>query len=259
MLSTIGFAAFGIIGLDQEWNKLANERDGHQASMKNRRYHLDKTEKTLRDMSNRQFASREDLEKTKNHLLYLKSSLVRLESQQGETIDFGQRVRKVHIFLAEFKSKLTGIYTQQGVKTLMKALLLSIDDLVEFLGDSKSGELINLIGDKKVVERIRQHTEPTDSNNLIEVMPPQFVDPETGEFLDFQPLESWDSESLKFLASFQQSQSHKNKDYRSLTKVLPYEGSHPESTDEIESEDKNNWFKLFQIMHNNNRVEQTKQ
>ena len=158
MLSTTGLAAIPIIELDKQWNKIANEREGLQASMENRRYQLDTTEKKLREMSNRKFTSEQYLETTKNHLSHLKNSLARLQSQQGDTIAFIGHIKKIYSFLAAFNSKVNGIYTHQKMKTLLKPLLDSVDDLVEFLRHSKSEELVSLIGDKKVVERIRQYT-----------------------------------------------------------------------------------------------------
>ena len=75
MLSTTGLTAIPIIELEKKRSKLANERDGLQASLENSRYQL----RMLRDLYNRRSALEQNLETKKNHLLYLKSSLVRLQ------------------------------------------------------------------------------------------------------------------------------------------------------------------------------------
>lgn len=120
----------------------------------------------LRDTLNRKFASKQNLETTKIHLLNLKNSLVRLQSQhqsQGNAIDLSQRVKKFHTFLATFNSKLNDVYTQR-VQSPLNLLLHSGDNLVNFLGHREIEELVNLIGDEKVVQRIRQQTQPSASN-----------------------------------------------------------------------------------------------
>lgn len=171
--------------------------NGLRANKDEQRDQLILLERNLRVAKDHKLQLEQNVTTTEVRLPKLKESLARLKTKNEDVIAFGENVRKVNIFVNLLKSKLKGIHRKQEVKFMLKPLLSSVDDLVQFL--ETNFDLVKLLGDNRSLERIRPYITQSLDSNFRDIEPPLFHDSETGRFLDFVPLESWDSESLKFV------------------------------------------------------------
>ncbi|KAK4016763.1 hypothetical protein OUZ56_031730 [Daphnia magna] len=152
---TGGLATPGLVLNERDIQKLKRDRDAWQAQANERRQLLQVAENNLREISTRQQATEESIQKTRAILVSSQAILEQLRAQYAILGGLGAQIRNVSTFLFSLNGEMGVIHGQQQLMVLFSPLLESVNSLVTFLEDNAN--MVVLIGHREAVSKIRQH------------------------------------------------------------------------------------------------------
>lgn len=150
-----GLATPGLVLNERDIQKLKRDRDAWQAQANERRQLLQVAENNLREISTRQQATEESIQKTRAILVSSQAILEQLRAQYAILGGLGAQIRNVSTFLFSLNGEIGVIHGQQQLMVLFSPLLESVNSLVTFLEDNAN--MVVFIGDREAVSKIRQH------------------------------------------------------------------------------------------------------
>lgn len=150
-----GLAAPGLIINERDLQRIKNERNSHQASAHERRQVLQVAENNLQDIANRQQASEQSINSTRNSLSSAQSTLDQLRKQFPTLNELGVQIKTIASFLVQFNSEMSLMNDHQQLMVLLRPLLNSIESLINFL--ESNANMVILLSDKDAITKIRGH------------------------------------------------------------------------------------------------------
>ncbi|XP_057366941.1 uncharacterized protein LOC132087692 [Daphnia carinata] len=152
---TGGLAAPGLVLNERDIQKLKRDRDAWQAQANERRQLLQVADNNLREITTRQKATEESIQRTRSILESSRAILEQLRGQYAILGGLGAQIRNVSTFLLLLNGEMGVIHNQQKLMVLFSPLLESVNSLVTFL--EGNANMIVLIGDRDALSKIRQH------------------------------------------------------------------------------------------------------
>lgn len=155
MIYIAGLAAPGLVLNERDIQRIKNDRTAYEAGANERRNLLHVALNNLNGISQRQQAIEQSINNVNGNISSAQRLLSQLQAQLPSFTSVGAEIKRIVTFLSQFNSNLSNMNSKQQLFVALRPLLTSIDSLVVLLENNSN--LVSLLGDRVIVNRLRSH------------------------------------------------------------------------------------------------------